>query len=478
MHVWKERKLMNYINFGIFLLMAVFLNSNYSNTQSIFEKKLCIHRQELQGFLDQDLSIYLVDKKELRLPHCVNGIVEIPADIRLYDIGSVIALGYAFQFASLVTGEQKNSLIKYLTFELIAKNYSLRYFLTFKEHEKEKHLNHLLESAFLEYELIRNYEKLMKQQNSNEEIVNLLKDYLMKKYEAREDIVTSLNQACKNVVKALPLACPTHVLMTEGGDGRLHVNWETGTNKYHISTIPRGDLIVRSSCTCSPPTIAGFREAEDLRIKLLKVAIDNKLDNTFDQHMSEIRHRAKTAFVDEKLRDGVSVICTPSGSDAEMMFTLLGLARYDDWESKVLNSPNSLVLNIVTAAGEVGSGSARAAGMKHFNASVPNGSCVEIGTNIEGVVDKVVTVMQLQPRNSETGKPINLDEYERNLEKLVSEAIEERNQVVVLHMVHASKTGLAYPRFSFLNKVKKLYGEKIVAVVDAKHCETLQIHKA
>ena len=52
-------------------------------------------------------------------------------------------------------------------------------------------------------------------------------------------------------------------LLCAGGDSRLHLTTR-GTNKYFCAPEPAsGPAVLRSSCTCSPPSAVGFSHALD-----------------------------------------------------------------------------------------------------------------------------------------------------------------------------------------------------------------------
>jgi hypothetical protein len=52
------------------------------------------------------------------------------------------------------------------------------------------------------------------------------------------------------------------LILCEGGDDRILLNKETGTNKYHQKPFVPQDVHFRGSCTCNPPTQVGYDAAE------------------------------------------------------------------------------------------------------------------------------------------------------------------------------------------------------------------------
>lgn len=51
------------------------------------------------------------------------------------------------------------------------------------------------------------------------------------------------------------------IILTEGGDDRLPLSKETGTNKYHQKPYVQMDTHFRGSCTCNAPTMVANEAA-------------------------------------------------------------------------------------------------------------------------------------------------------------------------------------------------------------------------
>ena len=66
----------------------------------------------------------------------------------------------------------------------------------------------------------------------------------------------------------LPLMSTTELLV-EGGDARITLNMENGTNKYGCRAYPDPSLIALGSSTASVISEQGFAAAEKLRDRLL-----------------------------------------------------------------------------------------------------------------------------------------------------------------------------------------------------------------
>ncbi|CAM9176082.1 unnamed protein product, partial [Hapterophycus canaliculatus] len=188
--------------------------------------------------------------------------------------------------------------------------------------------------------------------------------------------------------RAHPWAVRTECLLVEGCDDRITVPYGAGkvTNKYHCSPVPTPDVVSRSSCTSSSSSRRAFGSADDARHDmLLSWALKKGVgrdhgeregsalglydDGCFTNRMSDIRRRLLDVMgIDRKK---VEAFLTPSGSDAELLPTALACIRARRLGHKASDGP--AVTSIIVAAGEVGSGTARAAGGKHFSNLTPRG---------------------------------------------------------------------------------------------------------
>uniref|UniRef100_A0A0G4G0K1 Orn/DAP/Arg decarboxylase 2 N-terminal domain-containing protein n=1 Tax=Chromera velia CCMP2878 TaxID=1169474 RepID=A0A0G4G0K1_9ALVE len=279
---------------------------------------------------------------------------------------------------------------------------------------------------------------------------------------------------------ALPFVQRTETLMTQGGDDRCMVFPENGKlNKYFTSTVPLPGLRARSSCTSSNAHIETFTAAERRRVKTMasllsntsspsaqKVPSDRILAEQFDQEMCEVRSRLTHAIgLDAMAKEGLSVILCPSGTDAEMWPTVCALAIADQ-KFRHLQTETQVV-SIVTAAGEVGSGTANASGLRHFSAFAPAGGTQKVGEPIRGVGESDLCSVRVEcfaPR----AKIGSFEPNEDDIETTVKETLEGRKaKVVLLHVVLGSKTGLCYPSMDLVERLQKKHGEQFLCVVDA-----------
>ncbi|CAN0071799.1 unnamed protein product, partial [Ectocarpus fasciculatus] len=213
--------------------------------------------------------------------------------------------------------------------------------------------------------------------------------------------------------RAHPWAVRTVCLLVEGCDDRITVPYETGrvTNKYHCSPVPTPEVVSRSSCTSSSSSRRVFGSADDTRHDLLLtwalkkgVGRDQGRDDStrelyddggFTNRMSDVRRRLLDVLgMDRKT---VEVFLTPSGSDAEFLPTALACVRARRLGHKAADGP--AVTSIVVAAGEVGSGTAGAAGGKHFSKLTPRGTLGTPENHVEGMPASDVVVVQMKTRS-------------------------------------------------------------------------------
>lgn len=240
--------------------------------------------------------------------------------------------------------------------------------------------------------------------------------------------------------------------LVEGGDDRLHLSAE-GVNKYYCPPRPLpGDVVVRGSCTCSSPTPDGFEAAR----LLLRDLWSGRA--SFAGSMDDIRKRLSSAL---NLSVPHEVVLHPSGSDAELIPLAMAAVR-----AKELGCTG--IVNIVAAAGEVGSGTAPAAGGRHFSEFTPCGGLVNNG---EVVADypTSTTVVELKPRN-EAGQCI--DNYDELVMNVIRKQESEGTPYFIVHAVDGSKTGLRLPSQELLERLIVQLGDRLLVVLDACQCRS------
>ena len=113
-------------------------------------------------------------------------------------------------------------------------------------------------------------------------------------------------------------------LLCAGGDSRLHLT-ARGTNKYFCAPEPAsGPAVLRSSCTCSPPSAVGFSHALDKwhELEAARGGDVKEFEQAFGGAMESVRERISRAL---ELPEGTAVVLSASGTDAE--YVPLAIAR-------------------------------------------------------------------------------------------------------------------------------------------------------
>eukprot|EP00747_Dinoflagellata_sp_TGD_P140531 gnl/TRDRNA2_/TRDRNA2_176018_c0_seq2.p1 gnl/TRDRNA2_/TRDRNA2_176018_c0~~gnl/TRDRNA2_/TRDRNA2_176018_c0_seq2.p1 ORF type:complete len:602 (+),score=97.96 gnl/TRDRNA2_/TRDRNA2_176018_c0_seq2:101-1906(+) len=285
-------------------------------------------------------------------------------------------------------------------------------------------------------------------------------DQLFKVFDSQNDLFSALQQ-----------------LMEAGGDERSVTDAITGLTKYHTPSRPT-DGIVRSSCTSNVPTEAAFERGIDilrqLRLKALMPNHTSKVsgdmltysapEDLFRKLLLDVRERLRTVF-QLSLEDAISLF--PSGTDAELMPALIAYLR-----GLTRNGSGSEVFSVVSAAGEVGSGSFLAATGQHFAKRLPSGKTAAMAQS-NHVFAPVFSGANLYMRG-EDGKLLSREQQDNKVWDAVKEAAaavgadgKQKYGCIVVHMVVGSKTGGCMPSEACMEQLVAKYGDLVLPLVDA-----------
>lgn len=241
--------------------------------------------------------------------------------------------------------------------------------------------------------------------------------------------------------------------LVEGGDDRLHLD-KHGVNKYFCPPRPLAStVVIRGSCTCSAPTRDGFDAARSTLRALWSGRV------TFDNCMRNVSTRLSIAL---GINVAHQVILHPSGSDAELIPLAIANARSNRMGC-------AAIVNIVVAAGEVGSGTAPAAGGRHFSKYVPNGGIVENGGLVAGFAPST-EVVQIKPRKSCGGRNENYDSLVRKA--CDDAALRLGDPFILLHAVDGSKTGMRVPSKKLILELIHRFRQRMLITMDACQCRS------
>jgi hypothetical protein len=256
-------------------------------------------------------------------------------------------------------------------------------------------------------------------------------------------------------------------ILSWGGDDRLTLGGKK-LNKYYASTYPRSGVISRGSCTCSTVSESSFGAANAAYSASKKLCRgEGSDDSVFEHEFNCIRERIERGLHLKDLDSPADVILFPSGSDAELLATSVALIR------QFSVNPNLPILNIVVAAGEVGSGTANAASGKHFSDISPTNIPQNKDACIAGLESSDVELCLCKPRSTD-GCSLQLQEYEAAIAETVAGAIaKDPSRVCLMHMVCGSKTGLVYPSLKFAKELTHKYPDNVLVVAD---CCQLRCH--
>src|SRR5688572_2557379 len=186
-------------------------------------------------------------------------------------------------------------------------------------------------------------------------------------------------------------------LLASGGDSRSLIDPVTGTNRYRCTPSPRDQVVPLGSCTASTIAPAGYECARTVLNRLRAVAHTEHLavtiEESFRQVRSELRHQLVRSSV-----PGLGIVLTPSGTDAELICTLLAAGD----RSRPL-------CNIVVGPSELGSGTTLAAACRYFDPLSPAGRATTHGAPVDEALARRVCVHEVLIRGA-TGNPRPVEE--------------------------------------------------------------------
>jgi len=295
--------------------------------------------------------------------------------------------------------------------------------------------------------------------------------------EHEEDLLRTALQSVatrnrKNLREAL------RCLLESGGDERSVTLPATGLTKYNVPTHPCAG-IHRGSCTSNCPSEEAFARGIDM-IRQLYIESQNisrhrgrdmiysSPEDLFRKLICDVRERLRGIF-SLSFEDIISLF--PSGTDAELLPSLLALMRAIEREDR-----GSEVCSIVTAAGEVGSGTLLASMGKDFASQLPSGNVALAGRVFEASnmpQEGYFTGKSLYVRD-DTGKLLSREDRDAQVEEAVQAAAEQMDDdglpkfgCILVHMVVGSKTGHTMPSVQCLDRLVTTFGNLVLPVVDA-----------
>ena len=225
-------------------------------------------------------------------------------------------------------------------------------------------------------------------------------------------------------------------LLCQNADSRSTV-LANGLTKYATSPYPIEHLAF-GSCTAS--TISKETWDELIKIDLAKI---NWLD---------VERRFLRIMKLEGM--GLSVVFTPSGTDAETFVSHV-----------LVESSDKPLRNILIAPNEIGGGSTLAAGGLRFDQLAPDGSTGDVEDILIKRINDKVMINKIKIRN-DSGELLDESEISEECSKAFSKSLQQDEQVLV-HLVAGSKTSVHTPNRYFIEEKQKSIGNDLNVMVDA-----------
>jgi hypothetical protein len=232
-------------------------------------------------------------------------------------------------------------------------------------------------------------------------------------------------------------------LMTEGGDGRIRLDPETGLNRYFSAPRPR-DILAYASSTANDISPDAFAEAE----RALDALGFEPAAEDYRARLEALRARIRSAYA---LEDDVAIVFAPSGTDLE--YVALACVR-----GRAPNGTNAILLG----ADEVGSGCIQSAHGLYFANETALDLGVTQGDPVAGLGGANVDLIDIAVRDRMGRVRPSTYIAARMASSIAAARAAGRHSLV--HIVHGSKTGLILPS---LGDVDRLALEAATLVVDA-----------
>ncbi|NHA66749.1 hypothetical protein [Phycicoccus flavus] len=242
----------------------------------------------------------------------------------------------------------------------------------------------------------------------------------------------------------------TERVLCSNGDSR-HTVGPGGTNRYGNRYVPEPGLLSFGSCTSSTISETAYDAADRLHGWIRALGPDvvaESVDDLYERVRAELV--SNIAMTSASSLD--TVLC-PSGTDAEMVPLLVGLAE------------SRSVTTVLVGASEAGSGTAHAARGDHFDAVTPSGREVEAGTPVDAEVAGRVHRERVTIRDA-AGVPRDEADIDADVRAAVRAAV-GRGDHVLLHLIAHSKTGVHAPSLDLVEELVHAHEGHVDVVIDA-----------
>jgi hypothetical protein len=243
---------------------------------------------------------------------------------------------------------------------------------------------------------------------------------------------------------------PLEHLLALGGDTRLHIDPVSRLNGYGCRPYPRPEAFTFASSTATSISERAYRAAEAARTELIRTGLQHGLVAAVDAQLEALRQQLRAMLC---LGDGVDIVFSPSGTDAELNAVFVGRT--------VLGTP---MVSIITASDETGSGVPHASCGRHFNSLTAQGATVAQGGPIAGLAEDVAT--HAIPVRDRAGRLLPAEDIDVRVIDAVAQAVAGGRRVL-LHAMDHSKLGRRCPSLAALRSIGERWGGRVQIVVDA-----------
>ena len=247
------------------------------------------------------------------------------------------------------------------------------------------------------------------------------------------------------------LFLPLERLLATGGDLRLHLDPATGANSYGCAPSPTPQVLSFASSTASAISERAYRHVHEARDRLMQSALALGMEAAFDARIEAMREELKNHLA--LPGDGVEVVFSPSGTDAQLKALFVATA---------LQGPD--ITTIVVAADQTGSGTKHTARGRHFSAVTAHGDRVSKGAAIGGFADSIGSVAIDLVDASGNFRAIR--EVEAEIIGAVENAMRGSGHVL-LQVMDSSKLGLRAPSDRCVEEILSRWPGRVQILVDA-----------
>jgi hypothetical protein len=228
--------------------------------------------------------------------------------------------------------------------------------------------------------------------------------------------------------------------MTEGGDERLHLDPETGLNRYYSAPAP-SDALAYASSTANDISPAAHAHVTALLADTTPYAA----------RLEALRGRIRAAY---GVAEDVALVFAPSGTDLEYVALACVFGR----------APGSTHA-ILLGADEVGSGCIHSAHGLYFARTTALGLASVPGEPVPGLGGVHVELIDI-PVRDRMGRVRPSAYLAARLHASIA-AARAASRHSLVHIVHGSKTGLILPALADVDRLRAAHGEGTTFVVDA-----------